>query len=269
MRKGLFVLVIFLVGSVGGCLHLSHAQTPPLKNSKSLGKTETLSYDVDFAWGFIRGKVGEARLINKPTSNKQYFSQLVFQTQGIGEQFYPLRDTLETLYSPDKQIVRFEKRTSEKKYYLLSEASFSHKEKGVTVAKVKKWTPTEIREDTTLYIDNSEGVVVDMLSTLALIRSIDPETLRIGTRHKFIVPDGQNIVYADYELSAYESYKLKSGEVIQTLKVNININDKAFENTKNSVQVWLTRDENLTPILIKSKLKVGYAECRMTSYHSS
>lgn len=268
MTKRLLILASALLLSAG-CLWQSMAQsTPPLLNSKSLGKTETLVYDVDFAWGFIRGKVGEARLINKPTSRNQYFTQLLFQTHGLGDQFYPMRDTLEALYSPSKQLVRFEKRTNEKKFYLLHEIAFSHKG-GVTAAKVKEWTPSEMRIDTTIMIPNDDHPVVDMLSTFALLRSINPETLRIGTRHPFLVADGRNIVYADYELSGYESYKLQSGETIPTLKVDVNINDKAFENPKKSVQIWLSRDENLVPILIKAKLKIGYAECRMTSYHSN
>lgn len=251
------------------CPEVAHAQRSALRNSKSLGKTETLIYDVDFSWGFIRGKVGEARLINKPTTNKHYFTQLLFQTQGIGDQFYPMRDTLEALYSPSKQLMRFEKRTNEKNFYLISETVFSYKDSGAIVAKIKEWTPTAVRIDTVYHINNKEVAVVDMLSTMALVRSINPETLRIGTRYKFVVPDGKNIVYADYELSGYESYKLENGEVISTLKVDININDKAFENSRKSVQVWLTRDESLTPILIKAKLKFGYAECRMTSSYRS
>lgn len=80
-------------------LPLGAGAQSPYENSKSLGVTETLRYDLAFRWTIVRGKVGEARLINKPANKNQYFSQLIFQTTGIGDNVFPMRDTLETLFS--------------------------------------------------------------------------------------------------------------------------------------------------------------------------
>lgn len=263
MRKLLFCL---LFTSALFFSLLSEAQTSLLQNSRSLRtKTETLSYSVYFRWAFIKGEVGIVHLINRPSANKGYFSQLLFNTVGLGEQFYPMRDTLEAIYSSQKNPLRFEQRVMDNGFRMTEEVTMLPTQYSINV-RYKQSTPSEIRVDTLFQINTPDAVVVDMLSVLALIRSIDLSRIKVGHRNKFIVPAGKDLVYADYELSGYEQIESTDGEMLQTARVDISVNDKAFQNSKKSLTVWLSKDDDLIPIIIKSKLKVGYAECKLLSY---
>ena len=236
----------------------------PYDHSKSLDATETLRYNLSFRWAFIRGKVGEARLINKPTNRKQRFSQLIFHTTGIGDNVFPMRDTLETLFSARNLPIRFEKRTNENDFVMNDVLTYTYSSSR-TALKVKQWDRKRTRVDTTLFLP-SDAVVADMLSTIALIRTGDFHTMRVGERHPFISPDGAKLVKSDYRLTGYGTMRIGKDETVSVLKIAVQIDDAAFEKGGNAMEVWLSRDERLLPVFISARLNVGYAECTLTSY---
>ena len=255
----LFTLILGLFSHIS---LTTHAQSP-YRDSKSLNATETLRYNLSFRWSFVRGKVGEARLINKPTNRNQHFSQLIFRTTGIGDNVFPMRDTLETLFSAQKLPIRFEKRTNENDFVMNDIISYTYSP-GRTALKVKQWDKKRTRVDTTLYLKGN-AAVADMLSTIALIRSHDYHTMKVGERHSFISPDGAKLVSANYRLTGYGQMKV-DGKLIGVLKIAVQINDKAFEKGDNAMEVWLSRDEMMLPVFISAKLNFGYAECTLTGY---
>lgn len=110
-------MALLLLGVVGLFTSLTAQEVGSAKmdisESQIFKKNETFCYTLDFRWGFIRGKVGEATLTNRMVNGGQYFSQLYFRTRGIGDTFFKIRDTLETLYSAEKLPLRFEKRINE------------------------------------------------------------------------------------------------------------------------------------------------------------
>jgi hypothetical protein len=52
----------------------------------------------------------------------------------------------------------------------------------------------------------------------------------------------------------------------KTLNLNVDITDKVFSESKNSMEVWLSDDENKIPLKIKAKLKIGSAEANLSSH---
>ena len=235
----------------------------PYADSKSLDATETLRYDLSFRWSFLRGKVGEARLINKPTSGSKRFSQLVFRTTGIGDNVFPMRDTLETLFSAQKLPIRFEKRTHENDFVMNDVINYSYASSRTSL-KIKQWDRKKTRVDTTLYLP-ADRVVADMLSTLALVRTVDYKVLKVGKKHAFTSPDGAKLVQSTYRLTGYSTAKIGKDETVSVLKIAVRIDDPAFQKG-NAMEVWLTRDDRLIPVFISARLSLGYAECRLTSY---
>lgn len=236
----------------------------PYENSKSLDATETLRYDLAFRWTIVRGKVGEARLINKPANKNQYFSQLIFRTTGIGDNVFPMRDTLETLFSAQKRPIRFEKRINENKFRLNDVISYVYSAQR-TALKVKQWNEDGVRIDTTLYLE-SGAVVADMLSTIALVRSVDYRTMKVGHKYAFVSPSDDKLVGANYRLTGYGTAKIGGSETVNVLKIAVQVRDDAFEKGGNAMEVWLTRDDRLLPVFISARLNFGYAECTLTGF---
>lgn len=261
LHSVLIGISLFFAGIIGAAAQNS------FEKSKSLDSTETLRYDLSFRWAFVKGKVGEARLINKPTNKSQHFSQLVFRTTGIGENVFPMRDTLETLFSAAKRPIRFEKRTNENKFTLYDTISYTYSPSR-TVLKVKQWNADGIRVDTTLFL-KPDVVVADMLSTIALVRTLDISNLREGQKYHFIAPDGDKLVQANYRVTGFGEAKIGKKETVNVLKVAVQINDPAFAKGENAMEVWMTRDDRLLPVFISARLNFGYAECTLTGYSRS
>ena len=259
-RSSLLTVLLFLAAA----FPLSLRGQSPYADSKSLDATETLRYDLAFRWSFVRGKVGEARLINKPANRSQYFSQLIFRTTGLGDNVFPMRDTLETLFSAQKLPIRYEKRTSENGFVMNDVLSYTYSSSRIAL-KSKQWDKRRVRVDTTLYLKPGT-VVADMLSTIALVRSADFRTMKVGHRHPFVSPDGAKLVSANYRLTGYGTMKISKAETVNVLKIAIQIADPAFEKESNAMEVWLTRDDRLLPVFISARLNLGYAECTLTGY---
>ena len=260
-RSSLLTALLF---ALVAALPLNLRGQSPYADSKSLNATETLRYDLAFRWSFVRGKVGEARLINKPANRSQHFSQLIFRTTGLGDNVFPMRDTLETLFSAQKLPIRYEKRTSENGFVMNDVLSYTYSSSRIAL-KSKQWDKNRVRVDTTLYLKPGT-VVADMLSTIALVRTADYRTMKVGHRYPFISPDGAKLVKSNYRLTGYGTMKISKTETVNVLKIAIQINDPAFEKEGNAMEVWLSRDERLLPVFISARLNLGYAECTLTGY---
>ncbi|MDO5036290.1 MAG: DUF3108 domain-containing protein [Porphyromonas sp.] len=239
---------------------------PKLQDSRIFQRNETFMYDVDFRWGIIKGKMGEALLTNRTTRNGQYFSQILFRTKGIGDTFFRVRDTLETLYSMERLPLRFEKRINEGGYQYHDLITFTHLPEEKVKIGIKAGPPSVIERDTTIILSTKEEEVVDMLSTLAYLRSLNLNNIEHGLLNRFVVPIGKNLVYGSYEFGGYENSKMPDGTPKEMLKIYFNIEDKSFSQNSRSIEVWVTNDEMLLPVRINAKLSIGRVVCILTSY---
>lgn len=227
-----------------------------------------MAYDIHFKLGIVRGKVGVAKVVNKPiTSGKQYFSQVTFRTTGVGSLVFPTRDTLETLYSSAALPIRYERRGVEKTTPLKEEITFTHSASGVQAKIHSVWGP-HVMADTTYSVPSGRTHVLDLISTLALVRCIDPANLKKGELYKIAIPLGNSVVHGDVRHDRMDEAVAPNGEKVPAICLVLNIRDKSFETPKNSVEVYLSNDGRLLPLLVRAKLKIGYAECSLTDYHS-
>lgn len=274
-RQGYFLLLIgILVLLAVNFTSPTKAQntkqlTPTIRDSRIFESNETLIYDLDFRWGLIRGRVGEAILTNRSTSNGQYFSQLLFRTRGIGDTFFKVRDTLETLYSAQKLPLRFEKRIDEGGYRFHDIVTFTHLPDNRARVYVRAAEPDRVHTDSTYYVSTSEAEVIDMLSALAYLRSFDHKKIERGFLNRFLIPIGKDLVHGDYEFGGYENIKMPDGSSTEAIKIYFNIKDESFSQTSRSIEAWVTNDEKLIPVKIIAKLSIGRVVCSLTNYRSN
>lgn len=269
-RRQFAKFILILIVAVVGFPHVASAQEKSvLVSSPAFDSDETFEYKLIFKWGVIRGKVGVAKLYNKKiNSGQQYFSKMTFRSVGIGDAFYSLRDTFETLYSSNRRPLRFEKRVNDNGYIMVDEISFKHTP-SIVRASVKAYVPDKVKVDTLYTYNPNEIEVVDMLSTLAFVRGFDltnPEASINGKR--IVIPIGRSQVYTECQYGGTEILKKPDGSKVEAVIIILNIQDEAFETQKDSVKVWVSRDEDQLPLRVTGNLKVGRVVVELTSYHN-
>lgn len=257
------ILIIFT-----GWFGTSQAQENVLSNSKAFEYKETIQYKLVFRWGIFKGKIGEASLSNsKVNSGQQYFSQLHFKTTGVGDAFYSMRDTLETLYSVDHKPLRFEKRINEKGFAMIDEISFTHSPT-IVRATVRALTSTEVKVDTVYTYNPKEVEVFDVLSSLAFVRGFNLSAPELINGKRIVMPIGNSQAFAECSFQGTEEMKMPDGSRVEAVIISMDIKDEVFQTQKNSVMVWVTNDEYRIPVKVTANLKVGSVVVELMSYRN-
>ena len=257
--RGIVVLAVSLL-SIGGW-----SQTSRLPNSATFTNEEELYYSINFQWGLVRGKLAEASITNKKTRDGQYFSQLLMRTTSLADTFYPMRDTLETLYSAQELPLRFEKRVNDNGYIANDVSTYNYSLTTISVKNTQNVNGT-IEVDTTMFFKRTDVEVLDLLSTLTLLRTIDYVNPTKVAPIKAVVSLGNENVGIEYQILGTETVSMPDGTKRQAIKVGIRVDNSTFRKGRNAILVWLTRDQNLVPVRIKAELKIGAAYLQLTSY---
>lgn len=262
------MLIFIAVVAILGVSRPAMSQQNTLALSKAFEQDEYIKYKLVFEWGIIRGKVGEATLSNKKiNSGQQYFSQLIFKTTGVGDAFYSLRDTFETLYSNYNKPLRFEKRVTDKGVLYVDEVSFNHSP-SVVRASVKSYADRNINVDTVYTYNPKEIEVIDVLSSLAYVRGLDISNPSGINGRKVMIPIGRSQAVTDIKYMGMEKVKGVNGKKVDAVIISLNIKDEAFQSQKNSVTVWVSNDELRVPLKVTANLKVGKVVVEVASYRN-
>lgn len=245
-----------------------YAQTGKLQSSASFVQNEELQYSINFKWGIINGKLAEASVTNRQTRDGQYFTQLLMRTTSLADTFYPMRDTLETLYSANKLPKRFEKRINDNGYITTDVSTYTYTSSSIKINNTQV-VNGEATIDTTMVFNRSQTEILDMLSTLALLRTYDFVNSTKAPEVKATVSIGKDKVNIVYRMLGNEVIAMPDGTKRQAMKVGIQVDDKTFKKGKNAVVVWLTRDKTQVPVKLQADLKIGSALIQLTSYRSN
>ena len=204
-------------------------------------------------------RAGEARIsYNSSALNGQSASRyrMLFQTVGIFESVFKMRDTLDCYYSTDNILLFSTKHINEGGYYLIDDLTFSYTGQQTSVHS-HRYTPTETKVDTNLTV--TSGHVFDMLGATFFLRTLDTRNLKPGDNFPCTVAIGRDLVQVIFR---YQNQAIieRNQAKYRTHYFIIDIHDDAFSQSKASAEIWVGDDENNIPIKIRTKLKVGYAE---------
>ena len=235
-----------------------------LPQHMSLNDGEEVRYDVYFKWGILTPRAGEARIsLNKSGWNGQPASlyRLLFNTVGIIESVFKMRDTLDCYYNTDYALLYSPKHTDEGGYYLIDELTFSYTGESTSIHSYR-YTPTATKIDTNLLVPS--GHVFDMLGATLFLRTLDWKNLKSGDSFPFTVAIGRSLVQASYR---YQNQAIVERDNVKyrTRYFIIDIYDDAFSQSKAAAELWVGDDGNQIPIKIRTKLKIGYAEVHYKS----
>ncbi|MDR2145473.1 MAG: DUF3108 domain-containing protein [Tannerella sp.] len=250
--KTIKMILIFLIF----CLSDVSAQDKVF--STALNKGEKVSYDLNFKWGLLMMRAGEATFTynsnqSVPGATSRY--RLTFKSTKFFDGIFKMRDTLDCYFNDDYKLIYSRKGSDEGGYYLIDELWLNHGANSTQV-RSKRYTPTALKIDT---IMTATGEVVDMLGGIFLLRGIDRTKLKSGDKFPITVAIGRDLVKMTF---IYQNQAIVERDNVKynTRYFKIDIYDEAFESSKTSAEVWVGDDDNFLPIKVRSKLKLGYAE---------
>ncbi|MDR1918106.1 MAG: DUF3108 domain-containing protein [Tannerellaceae bacterium] len=234
------------------------AQTCPWNNMFYQG--EQITYDLYFKWGILMPKAGVAHFSVKNTTynnHKAWEYKLRFNTTGMFEKIFKMRDTLTTYFSPEAKLLFSNKRTDEGGYYLADEMNFSPAADKTSVHSCRYGRTGGAKIDTTLLL---EGCVYDMMAATMYLRSIDWKKLKAKDEFPFRVVVGRDVVNVRYRYTGQSIVAPDERLKYRTHHFFIDVYDPAFEQSKEAAEVWVGDDENHIPVRVRAKLKIGAAE---------
>jgi hypothetical protein len=222
---------------------------------------EQLSYDLYFKWGILMPKAGQAHFTVRNTSYRQspaWEHKLLFNTSGMFDKIFKMRDTLTTYYSPTCDILFSSKRTDEGGYYLVDEMAFTRQASRQEVAvHSQRYSRTGMKIDTTLVL---EGCFYDMMSSVMFLRSIDWKKLKLKDELPFRIVVGRDVVNVSFRYTGQAIVEPSPQVKYRTHHFFIDVYDPAFEQSKEAAEVWMGDDANHLPIRVRAKLTIGAAE---------
>ncbi|MDO4755127.1 MAG: DUF3108 domain-containing protein [Parabacteroides sp.] len=255
-RFNLFRLL--LIYSFLLCMITVKAQEIPVLQRFAPG--EEVQYELYFKLGILMPRAGLATLSIQDTKYENqpaYLYRLLFQTSGIIERIYKMRDTIDCHFSPDMLLLQSEKRVNENDYYLVDNLRFSY-DKDQIKARSHRYTLTQTKIDTLLVAE--EPYMFDMLAATLYLRSLDWHKMKSGDRFPFQVAIGRDIVNISFRYTGQQIVEQSDEIKYRTRHFYIDIYDEAFTQSKAAAEVWIGDDENHLPIKIRAKLKIGAAE---------
>ncbi|GHT33348.1 hypothetical protein AGMMS49574_18810 [Bacteroidia bacterium] len=228
-------------------------------SSHAFYKGETIEYDLFFKWGIINSKAGLATFTTKSAqynSKEAWEYKLFFNSIGMLDKLFKIKDTLTTYFSPDAKLLYSDKRSNEGGYYLIDELTFTPTA-AKSVVKSRRYTPTTTKIDTVITAD---GCLYDMMSTILCLRSIDWKSLKQNAEYPYQVVVGRDIVNIRFRYTGQSVVEPNDRLKYRTHHFFIDVYDPAFTQSKEAAEVWVGDDDNHIPVRVRAKLKIGAAE---------
>jgi hypothetical protein len=219
---------------------------------------ESVTYDVYFKWGLIMSRAGDATFScdsDYSVDNSSSCYRMLFKTAKFFDNFFMMRDTLNTYYNDNRKLVYSMKSSDEGGYYSVDKLTFTHSKENIKIHSLR-YTPSKVKVDTVI---TAQGNITDLLGVVYYLRSLDRTRLKSGDTYPLTVVMGRDLVKIQF---IYRNQAIIERDKVKynTRYFVIDIYDEAFESSKTSAEVWIGDDDNFLPVKVRSKLKIGYVE---------
>ncbi len=228
--------------------------SPVMKEIKSFAPGEQLKYLIRY--GFIHGGEASIDLMLKDYDGKTlYHSRVLAVSTGLADKIFSVRDIYESYFDqksclPQKAI----RNIKEGNYRYYNEVYYSHK-------------------DSTLYSQRSDSVfrvpanILDMVSTLYYIRSIDLNQLEKGDAIEVITFFGDEIFPFKIRYTGKEVVKTKFGK-IRCFRFDPVVEPGRIFKSEDDMTIWISDDMNLLPVLVRFDMLVGSIKCELDGFEN-
>ncbi|MFC4666432.1 DUF3108 domain-containing protein [Falsiporphyromonas endometrii] len=234
------------------------AQTPKPKKAL-MNQGEVLTYTAEFQWGLLKPDAGSATMSMREVhvdGKDLYAYKIALRTSSFFDKIYYLRDEVESFFTPDLKFIKSIKKLNERKKPSTRYMTMTYNHGKPVKYRFYKERRGNTMRDTTITLD-SKYPVVDLFGSVIFLRSLDAKNLRVGDKLTITVIDNADITTATIVYKGKVDFKVNKKNKYHTLKFVVDIKNNKFEKQKESMEAWISDDENLIPICLKSKLKLG------------
>jgi hypothetical protein len=266
MRTLLYLL--FTVFILSGFQSPEVAFPPKITSNNSLAPGEKLTYKVHYGWieaGEVVMQID--RNLHAVNGKSCYKIDVGGESKGALYLFLKMRNYFGSYLDTTNLIPqRFYRNIQEGTYRKNEKIEFDHIRKLVIVEELNEAETQVIRKDEYGICDN----VQDMVSTWYVLRNLDFNTVQVG-----------DILYSPvfFDNILYEKFKTKflgrkiiktklgpMNTLVLTPLVPFTSTGKSIFAGENSVELYLSDDQNKIPVKIKIKLLVGAVEMDLINY---
>ena len=226
--------------------------SPVLKDFKSFAPGEQLRFLIRY--GFLHGGEASTTLELMDYNGKTlYHARVLAQSTGLADKIFGVTDIYESFFDqnsclPQKAI----RNIKEGNFRYYNEVYYKH-------------------EDNTLYSQRSDSVfqvpanILDMVSTLYYIRSVNLEILEKGDAIEVITFFGDEIFPFKIRYSGKETIKTKFGK-ITCFRFDPVVEAGRIFKSEDDMTIWISDDQNLLPVLVKFDMLVGSIKCELDGF---
>jgi len=233
-----------------------------ITKAKSAKKTETLTYEAYWHWGFIWKKAGSGTLNvweEQTQDNKtRIHGQVCGRSLSIVESIMQVRDTLDTWHTPDLIPIEYCKKTNEGSYKAIERNFYKNFTNGKelkpenvdsTQVDIYRW---RIKKGNDRKRHSVNAVGHDMLSIFFVIRNLDYDNMKVGEKLKFRVHAGIKAQWLTVNYLGKKTCTLKSGKQYDSQEIELTFASKDSDSTP--VHVWLAATPDHRPLCINIQL---------------
>lgn len=219
--------------------------------NNSFREGEELVYSLHY--GFITG--GEATLsLEEDTLSGEslYHGRAIARTVGVADKLFNVKDIYESYFLKDTGLpVKAIRDIHEGNYKYYNEVTFNRDSNTVTSQKSG--------------IHKMPENIMDMVSVLYFIRRLDYASFKNGDAIKIDTYFGDELFPFEIRFRGTETVKTKLGKFRCYKFVPIVEPGRIFEN-EDDMTIWITKDENLIPVMISFNMIVGSIKCELIGY---
>ena len=260
MRRHLFLILLSALALGAGAA----------TRETSSCRTESLTYDVYYHWGFIWTKAGQGILTlddqTMADGTHRRMGKLSAKSLSIVETLMKVRDTLECWYTPEMVPIEYCKKTHEGSYNAVERNRYTtHWRPGAEGCKPADVASTDVHvtrwrdkkgktSDAERRYSLSGSPAYDMLSVFYAIRALDFATMRKGHEVRFPIFSGiKDADYMTVQFCGPERCELKNGKTYDAYRLELSFRSKDSDQTP--LHVWLARTPDHRPLKVTISLQ--------------
>jgi hypothetical protein len=237
-----------------------------MSQEKPFDAGEELYYNLRYKYGLIMLKAGTAKFsVRNVYYNRSLAleTSMTVRTSPFFDKIYKMRDTLQSYINTRFEPIYHIRRLHESNFNYNEEIFYNAYGKDYSEVRVIRSNESGVRFDEVLNCNN-QGL--DMLSILIFARTLNYPDMHKGQTVRITNFFGKSKINIFARYIGEEEIENADAIKYQAYKLNIDVSDKAFKESKNAMEIWISADANRLPLKLKAQLKIGAAEAQLASY---
>ncbi len=260
--RKIIVLVFMLISSISN--QITTAQDNCNIKNTSFQPGESITYELSYNWGIPWLKVGYAKFSVK---KKQLNSKPHYHLIGVGSSyeswdwFYKMRASYESYVNMETfNPTYYKRKTKEPDFFIDQEYRFNWKD---TVAYSKYESKKHsLRYDTIA----TTPCTYDLISILYYARNLDYSKYKKGEKIPYTLLLDREIMHLEFKYLGEDNVKIRKIGRFNCLKFSISLVAGSMFDEGDEMTLWVTKDANRIPVMIKTPIVVGSVKAKLIDY---